>query len=145
MIGLTLSKRARTATALGVSALLLACGGAQASAYLAGPDASVSTNSLPMMSGTPRTNLQAGETFHFAPTASDPDGDALTFSASGLPDWATLDPATGAVSGTTQAGVSAPIVITASDGVDSVRLAAFALRVGDTRKTAANHASSTGG
>ena len=33
-------------------------------------------------------------------TASDPDGDTLTYSATGLPDGLTINPTTGVISGT---------------------------------------------
>jgi len=45
--------------------------------------------------------LSTNTTFAFGPSASDPDGDTLTFSVVGNPSWMTLDPATGVLSGTT--------------------------------------------
>jgi len=39
-------------------------------------------------------------TFVAGPSFADPDGDVLTFSASGLPDTLTIDPVTGEISGT---------------------------------------------
>ena len=51
--------------------------------------------------------------------ATDPDGDALTYSASGLPTGASFDPATKTFSWTpsfTQAGPYPGVTFTASDG-----------------------------
>ena len=50
--------------------------------------------------------------------ASDPDGDPVTFSATGLPPVLTIDPSTGVISGTltaTSVGTY-PVTVTASDG-----------------------------
>jgi hypothetical protein len=44
--------------------------------------------------------VDEGSTLAFSITATDQDGDVLTFSSSNLPRWATLDPATGAFSWT---------------------------------------------
>src|SRR4029077_16614954 len=55
-------------------------------------------------------------------TASDPDGDVVTYSATGLPPALAIDPATGVISGTlsyTSAGTH-PVTVTASDGTLSV-------------------------
>ena len=41
--------------------------------------------------GTPVTILAAGSAYSFKPTAADPDGDPLTFSASNVPGWASFD------------------------------------------------------
>jgi len=51
-------------------------------------------------------------------TATDPDGTALTYSATGLPAGLAIDPATGVISGTVgfDAAPSYSVVVTASDG-----------------------------
>jgi hypothetical protein len=66
------------------------------------------------------------------PTASDADGDTLTFSASGTPAWAMLNASTGELGGTPSnldAGPHGPIVISVSDGTVSSSLAAFSIDV----------------
>ena len=87
-------------------------------------------NAAPVISGTPTTALVAGQPWSFAPDASDPDGDGLTFSIDVLPDWAEFDAMTGQMSGTPmQAGSYGPITITVSDHMDSASLHAFTLQV----------------
>jgi hypothetical protein len=87
-------------------------------------------DSAPTISGTPATSTEIGATFSFTPSATDVDGDTLAFSISGKPAWATFSPATGALTGTAQAGSWPDIVITVTDGKNSRALPAFALNVG---------------
>jgi hypothetical protein len=76
------------------------------------------TNHAPLISGTASQTVAADDAYSYTPTASDPDSDTLTFSASGLPSWAAIDEATGQVSGTpSNADVgTSTITITVSDG-----------------------------
>ena len=89
-------------------------------------------NRAPTISGAPATAVNAGATYSFRPTASDPDGDKLTFSISNKPAWATFSTTTGQLSGTPAAanvGTYANIMIRVSDGRTSVSLPAFAITV----------------
>ena len=89
-------------------------------------------NRAPTISGTPTTAVMQGTQYSFTPTASDPDGDTLTFSITNPPAWATFDTATGRLSGTPAAqhvGATSGIVISVSDGELSASLAAFTLTV----------------
>ena len=86
----------------------------------------------PVISGTPPTGVVAGSAYSFRPTASDPDGNTLTFSVSNLPGWATFSAASGQISGTpatANVGSFANIVITVSDGTLSSALPAFTITV----------------
>jgi hypothetical protein len=86
----------------------------------------------PVISGTPPTSVVAGSVYSFTPTASDPDGDMLTFSVSNLPSWATFSAASGAISGTpsgANVGTFSNIVISVSDGTLSSSLPAFTISV----------------
>ncbi|HVS22403.1 MAG TPA: putative Ig domain-containing protein, partial [Gammaproteobacteria bacterium] len=90
-------------------------------------------NRAPTISGTPASTVVTGSSYSFQPTASDPDGNPLTFSVTNLPSWATFDSARGTLSGTPAAGnvgTYSGIVISVSDGqAPSVSLAAFSITV----------------
>jgi Putative Ig domain len=89
-------------------------------------------NRAPILSGTPSTTAVATKLYAFTPTASDADGDRLTFSISGKPAWAGFDSVTGQLSGTpssTAVGTYSGIVISASDGQATTSLPSFAIRV----------------
>jgi hypothetical protein len=65
------------------------------------------------------TAIDIGSTYSFTPTASDPDGDALTFSVKNQPSWADFDKTTGSLSGQPalgSVGTYASIEISVSDG-----------------------------
>jgi len=68
----------------------------------------------------------------FLPSASDPDGDGLTFSIVNRPVWASFNSATGRLRGTPvdgDEGVYSNIVISVSDGELSAALPAFLVTV----------------
>ncbi len=48
--------------------------------------------------------------------ASDPDGDPLTFTATGMPPGMTIDPATGTITGTFTGPCTCQVTITVTDG-----------------------------
>ncbi len=104
-----------------------------ASASLAPFSISVAAgNRTPVISGTPPTSVTTGQPYAFQPSATDPDGNALTFSIANKPVWATFSATTGRVSGTpssTQAGTYGNIAISVSDGTASASLASFAITV----------------
>lgn len=90
------------------------------------------SNSAPTIGGKPGTSVQVGQRYSFQPTASDPNGDELHFSASNLPSWATLDADSGRLTGQPSdgdVGTYSNIVITVSDGSASASLAAFSITV----------------
>ena len=74
----------------------------------------------------------AGQAYTFQPSASDADGDQLTFSVSNLPGWASFSQSTGRISGTPAAADVATysnIRVTVSDGQASASTAMFAITV----------------
>jgi hypothetical protein len=92
----------------------------------------VAANAAPTISGTPPTSVTVGQAYTFTPTASDPDGQSLTFSISNKPSWANFNPSTGRLNGTPAAGnvgTTSNIVITVSDGAASTSLPAFSVTV----------------
>lgn len=89
-------------------------------------------NTAPVISGSPSTSATAGIAWQFQPSASDADGDALVFTAAGLPAWASIDRQSGRVSGTPGAGdvgTTSGIVVSVSDGQFTDSLAAFSVAV----------------
>ncbi len=89
-------------------------------------------NSAPVITGTPATNATIGIAYSFTPSATDADGDALTFSISNLPSWATFNASNGTLSGTPGVGDDRTynnIIISVSDGTASTPLASFSITV----------------
>ena len=90
------------------------------------------TNRAPTISGAPATTVQATQAYSFQPSASDADGDTLTYldqQSSGMGDVHT---STGRLSGTPAAanvGSYPNIIISVSDGRASASLPAFAINV----------------
>lgn len=88
----------------------------------------------PLINGTPQTTVPAGTAYRFTPTATDIDGNPLTFSVTNLPAWASFDETNGRLQGTPdleQVGASEPVVITASNGDEESSLPAFRIQVTD--------------
>jgi hypothetical protein len=77
-------------------------------------------NRVPALSNPGNQNGYTGTAVAIPMSATDADGDALTYSASGLPTGVTIAPTTGNISGTpTKAGIYA-VSVTVSDGRASV-------------------------
>jgi hypothetical protein len=96
------------------------------------PSAPVALNAPPTISAAALEDAEVGATFDYQPVASDPDGDALRFSAANLPTWASLDPASGRISGTPGAsdvGVHESITITVADATHRVATSPFSITV----------------
>ena len=76
--------------------------------------------------------MRIGDPYEFRPTASDSDGDTLTFAIDNLPTWANFDTKSGRLSGTPSSGdvgQYSDIRIEVSDGKIQVGLAAFDIMV----------------
>jgi hypothetical protein len=119
-----------------LSAMLLLAGCNSDSATDTGEDPSPPApgggNSAPVISGAPATTATAGSGYSFVPTASDADGDSLTFSIEQKPEWADFDPATGELSATPSSdddGTYADIVISVTDGTATSSLSPFTIVV----------------
>lgn len=86
----------------------------------------------PQISGTPSTQVVAGDSYEFQPAVNDANGGVLSFSIANLPSWALFDSATGRLSGTPGAvdvGTYSGITITVSNAAISTSLAAFSIQV----------------
>jgi hypothetical protein len=88
------------------------------------------SNTAPTISGSPVTAAVTGRAWTFTPTASDPNGDRITFEIQNRPAWATFDTTTGRLSGTPSTpGSFANILISATDGTGRSSLPTFAINV----------------
>jgi hypothetical protein len=91
-----------------------------------------SNDGPPTISGNPPTAVNVGSAYNFTPTATDPQGNALTFSIQNQPSWANFNTTTGQLSGTptaTNVGSYPNILISVSDGTLSASLPAFSITV----------------
>lgn len=94
----------------------------------------VEVNSAPSIGGIPATNVNENTLYNFQPVVSDPDDDSLAFSIVNKPSWASFNTTTGELSGTprnSDVGTTSNIVMTVSDGRESVSLSAFSITVID--------------
>jgi trimeric autotransporter adhesin len=85
------------------------------------------TGSPPSIGGTPPASVVEGELYGFVPTASDPDGDALHFSISGKPAWATFSASIGPAERHSAGGFGrtySQVQISVSDGSSTASLPA---------------------
>ena len=89
-------------------------------------------NRAPSISGAPAGKVIERELYGFLPTASDPDGDTLTFGIVNKPAWATFTSSSGLLSGIPPAGSAgtySSVLISVSDGRTSTSLAPFSITV----------------
>jgi len=89
-------------------------------------------NAAPQITGSPVTEVVVGQAYNFTPSATDADGDQLTFSIASKPAWASFNTATGKLSGTPTAGdvgSHEQITISVSDGKSAKALSQFAINV----------------
>lgn len=125
----------KTVITLALTAALAACGGGGGGggdSGTAGGGTPPVTNAAPTISGAPLDIINVGDSYSFTPTASDPDGDTLTFSISNMPAWAVFDSASGELSGDPTAGnigAFEDVEIRVSDGRLSASLAPFSIVV----------------
>jgi hypothetical protein len=125
----------RLSCAVTLLAILAGCGGGGDDSPASAPASvapGVGSNGAPTIQGQPGTTVLVGQSYSFQPVASDPNSDALSFSATNLPSWLTLNATTGRITGTpTAADVAtvAGITITVSDGRTTTALGPFTITV----------------
>jgi hypothetical protein len=96
------------------------------------PPPATTTNRAPTITGSAPATAKVSLPYSFQPTASDPDGDKLTFQIASKPAWANFDPATGRLEGTPPTGSNGTftgVQISVSDGKTTTALPAFAINV----------------
>jgi hypothetical protein len=90
------------------------------------------SNRAPTISGSPPPAVKVGDSYSFTPSASDPDGDSLTFTIENKPNWLSFSSSNGRISGTPtlgNIGTFSNIRIAVSDGQASSSLSAFSINV----------------
>jgi hypothetical protein len=114
------------------SLILGGCNDGADSAATAAAPSSTSASTTLSISGNPAQFVEIGRSYEFHPIVSNAAAAALTFSIQNKPSWATFDPASGTLSGTpapANAGTSASILISVSDGSVASALAPFSIDV----------------
>lgn len=110
----------------------LSGGGGSSSSAAPNPTPPPATNTPPTISGNPPPEIQVGQSYSFTPTASDSDGDTLTFSIANSPSWASFDSGTGRISGTpslADVGQYPDVRVSVSDGQATSAMAGFTIDV----------------
>lgn len=90
------------------------------------------SSSPPVIEGNPNKSVAVDSMYSFQPDASDPDGDALSFSIVNKPSWAAFETTSGLLEGKPGAGdvgTSEPIEISVTDGVNIAALGEFTITV----------------
>ncbi len=85
---------------------------------------------------TPPTSINVNQTYSFTPVVKDLNSQNLEFSIKNKPNWATFDDNTGILSGTPNPddiGTTSDIVISVTDGEETVNLPAFDLTVNESK------------
>lgn len=128
------AKTSKRILAVALSVTLAACGGgggdeAAAPPSTGGGGGGTPSNNPPSISGSPPSEVVVGQVYSFSPSASDPDGDNLSFSIGNAPSWMTFfDTSTGRIEGTPEAGDEGTydsITVSVSDGTTSTSLNPF--------------------
>jgi large repetitive protein len=86
-------------------------------------------NRAPIISNPGNRTLTLGSSTSFAIFANDPDGDALNFSATGLPTGLSINPTNGLVTGTPTVSGNNSINVSVSDNKGGISTASFSIAV----------------
>jgi hypothetical protein len=125
---------------ISVSAFALAACGGGGSGASSTPTGSTGTtppeqsalDRPPTISGSPLDSIVYGRTYTFVPSATDPEGNTVSFDIANKPAWASFDPGTGMLQGTPAAsdvGSYPNITISVTDGLYAVAMHSFAISV----------------
>ncbi len=127
----------KTALTIAIGLSLAACGGGgggggSTQGGNTGGGTPVAANNAPTISGDPLASVNVGDAYSFTPSASDADGDTLTFSIENAPIWLAINSSSGEISGNPlqgDIGGAEDIRITVSDGQATASLAPFTITV----------------
>ena len=88
-------------------------------------------NTPPAFNTPPATEAAADRSYRYAASASDADGDTLTYQLTAAPEFLSIDPASGLITGTPTAGDVGThrLELTAADGFGGIARQAFQLQV----------------
>jgi hypothetical protein len=114
------------------AALLTGCLASESPPGGGGLAAGFGGNEAPEISGRPQLVAVMSDSYVFRPSASDADGDALTFSIRNKPAWASFDAVTGRLEGIPQfgdVGNYEGIEVSVSDGIATASLPRFSIAV----------------
>jgi hypothetical protein len=123
-----------------VFALFHGCsgGGAASDSQPTKNETTPATEAISTANRTPTINriadeyARVGETYSFQPIAGDADGDPLSFTATNLPPWASIDMRNGRITGTpgpNDQGVYESITVVVADATHRAETAAFSITV----------------
>ncbi|RJE73577.1 hypothetical protein BGP78_18330 [Pseudoalteromonas sp. MSK9-3] len=87
---------------------------------------------LPLISGSPATNVKQDQLYDFTPTASDVDNDVLSFTINNMPSWLSFNASTGQLAGTPSnddVNTYTNIAIKVFDGTGYTALTPFSIEV----------------
>lgn len=118
--------------ALTVSGCLSSGSGGDDASQASPPPPVQNQNTPPAIQGTPAEAVSANSYYLFEPTASDADGDTLTFTIENKPEWLSFDASSGSISGTPaeqDVGYTSNVKIGVSDGQTTVYLPSFDIEV----------------
>jgi len=114
------------------AALLTGCLASEPPPGGGGLAAAFGDNEAPQISGSPQKVAVMSNAYLFRPSASDADGDTLTFSIRNKPAWASFDAVTGRLEGVPQfgdVGNYEGIEVSVSDGIATASLPRFSIAV----------------
>jgi hypothetical protein len=113
------NSRIKRAKAGILTALAFALGMGSCKPYV--PPTEEPTNSAPTITSNPITSINEGKSYNYSVTATDPEGDKLTYSMKKGPSWLSISPSNGLVSGTApsiDADTASNVEIDVSDGTN---------------------------
>ena len=95
-----------------------------------GAEKTVTVDRAPAIAPIANRNNVIGDAVSFGVSAADPDGDTLVYSATGLPNGLSINPASGLISGTVSTAATFAVSVKVDDGHGGSSTTAFSWSVG---------------